>query len=72
MSKREAVHLPASTAASDAFKDVSDSTRQRMWHGKLPMPVDRFDRVMRCLQIPRARWADWVQAFASRRHENWH
>lgn len=72
MSDSEIVHLPASSAAKDAFEDVSDSTRQRMWHGRLPMPVDRFERVMRCLQVPRARWADWVQVFAERRQGHDH
>lgn len=66
----EKIPAPVSTTAADAFTDVSDSTRQRMWHGRIPMPVDRFERVMRCLKVPRSRWADWVEMFTERRQKH--
>jgi hypothetical protein len=59
-----------STVAVSAFDDVSRSTRERIWHGRLPMTVDRLVRVLSCLQVPEDKWAQWMHEFDERRRRN--
>jgi len=63
-------NLPPSSRAIDAFGDVSSSTRQRMWHGRIPMPVDRFTSIMITLKIPISKWGEWSLAFSARRRQH--
>ena len=62
--------VPPSTAALEAFGDVSESTRVRIWHGRQPFPVRRFMKVMKAMRIPRQEWAKWLEVFSSRREDH--
>ena len=64
------ITVPPSSRAIDAFSDVSDSTRQRMWHGRIPMLVDRFTSIMITLKIPISRWGEWSLIFSARRRQH--
>jgi hypothetical protein len=62
--------VPPSTAAIEAFDDVSESTRVRIWHGRQPFPLRRFIKVMKAMKVPRQDWPRWLDVFNGRREEH--